>query len=174
MVQYIFRESPLRIIGAKRANPQKIGEALDKIRSNTRGRFNSKTIVNAARNSTNYLHRHFEWKDSIAADKYRQEQARELVGCIEVVIVDKGTKAERRMPAFISIIEKGGRQYHTVDDVLNSSALQGLALKQAERDFEAYERRLLQFADICDAIKAARELIRDRRRAIEEELPLGT
>lgn len=167
MVQYAFKGGPLRIKNGKRASAQKIGEALTKIKEECSGRYNSKAVVAAARKETHYLHRFFEWRDSIAAEKYRQDQANKLMACIEI-IEGKG-KEERRLPAFISLVDRTGRNHYTVDEVLNSSDLQALALRQAEADFLAYERRLVQFADICSAIRSARELIAERRKA--NELP---
>ena len=168
MIRYRFKERPLCIQNAKRADAQKIGETLTAIKEQTKGRFNSKVVLDAARDKSNYLHRFFEWHDTIAADKYRQEQARELVGCIDIVETKKG-KEQPPMPAFVSLIERNGRQYRTVGEVLDSAELQAIALRQAESDFEAYEKRLRQFADICTAIRAAREMIAERRAKYERK-----
>jgi hypothetical protein len=168
MIRYVFKDKPLVIKGGAKADPQKIGEALARIREQTKGRCNSKTVLDAARNNKHYLHRFFEWRDTIAAEKYRQEQARELVGCVDIVErAEKKGDADRRLPAFISLSEKGGRNIRTVQEVLESSALQAIALKQAENDLAAYERRLEVFGDICNAIRQAREMIAARRARYE-------
>jgi hypothetical protein len=167
-IRYEFKDRPVTLKGGGKADPQKIGEALAKIKQATNGRCNSKTILDAARDSKNYLHRFFEWRDSVAAEKYRQEQARELVACIDIV-ENEGRKNEKRLPAFVSLVDKGGRGYHTVQDVLDSAHLQDLALRQAENDLAAYEKRLAQFADICSAIRRARELISEQRRGSDEQ-----
>lgn len=161
MIKYAFKEGrPLGINNAKKANAQKIGEALTAIKRAAKGRYNSKAVLSAARDHK-YLHQFFEWRDSLAAEKYRQDQARCLMSCLDIVETHKGE--ERRLPAFISLIERSGRSYHTVHEVLDSAELQAIALRQAESDLESYERRLHQFADICTAIRAARELIAERR-----------
>jgi hypothetical protein len=166
MVKYVFKDQPLGINNAKNADPQKIGEALDAIKKATKGRCNSKTILDASRNSKHYLHQFFEWRDSLAAEKYRQDQARTLMRCLE--IVEKHDGEERKLPAFISLIEREGRGYYTVREVLNSAELQAIALRQAETDLETYERRLAVFVDICNAIRAAREMISERREKYEK------
>jgi hypothetical protein len=162
MIRYVFKEKPLTIQNAKEADAQRIGEALTEIKQKTKGRCNSKTVLGFARDRKHYLHKFFEWNNSVAAEKYRQEQARELMSCVDIV-EGKGKK-EKRLPAFVSLIDRGGRGYHTVQEVLDSEHLQDLALRQAEADLESYERRLAVFHEICDAIRTARELIAERRR----------
>jgi hypothetical protein len=166
-IRYRFKDKPICIKNAAKADPQKIGEALTAIKQKTK-RFNSKAVLSAARDRSSYLHQFFEWKDSVAAEKYRQDQARELVVCIDVVEM-KGKREVSRLPAFISLIERDGRRYHTVSEVMDSVDLQALALKQAENDLAAYEKRLAQFADICSAIRAARELVASRRKKMRPE-----
>ena len=161
MIKYVFKDRPLGINNAKKADAQKIGEAIMAIKKTVK-KYNSKAIAEAvARNRKHYLHQFFEWRDAVCGEKYRQEQARTLMSCLDIVETHNGK--ERQLPAFISLIERSGRSYHTVHEVLDSADLQALALRQAEADFESYERRLRQFEDICSAIRAARELISERR-----------
>jgi predicted secreted protein len=165
MIRYVFKEGrPLGINNAKKADAQKIGEALAEIKRVTKGRCNSKTISEASR-SHKYLRQFYEWDDAVCGDKYRQEQARILMSCLDVVEGPKGK--EQHLPAFISLVERTGRGYRTYAEVIDSAELQAIALRQAEGDFEAYEKRLMQFADICGAIRAARELIKERREKYE-------
>ena len=167
MIKYVFKEGrPLGLNNVKKADAQKIGEALTAIKQATKGRCNSKNILNVARDRKHYLHQFFEWRDALAAEKYRQDQARILMSCLDIVENHKGE--ERTLPAFISLIERTGRGYRTIAEVMDSAELQALALKQAEADFESHERRLAQFEDICDAIRAARELIAERREKYEK------
>ena len=160
-IRYEFKERPLTIQNSKAANAQRIGEALAEIKQRTKGKCNSKTVLDVARNRKHYLHQFFEWRNTVAAEKYRQEQARELMSCVDIV-EGKGNR-EKRLPAFVSLIDRGGRGYHTIGEILDSEHLQDLALRQAEADLESYERRLAVFHEICSAIRTARELIADRR-----------
>jgi len=169
-IRYVFKDKPITLMNADTADPQRIGEALAEIKEQTNGRCNSKTILDAARDRDSYLHQFFEWRDTIAAEKYRQGQARELVACLNIV-EGKG-KRERRLPAFISLVdEKTGRGYHSVREVMDSASLSALALRQVESEMLAMENRLLQFGEICNAIRHARELIAARRRQYEEAHP---
>jgi len=162
MIKYEFRDRPNTLRGADKASAQKIGEALSKIKEQAKGRCTSKTVLEAVKGKpSNYLHRFFEWEDTVAADKWRQVQARDLIGSIN--IVDKARGEERRIPAFISLIDRSGHSYHRADEIISSAHLTDLALRQAESDMLSYERRLMIHADICDAIRKAREMIAERR-----------
>lgn len=48
------------------------------------GRIRPKDVVDAARDPTSPLHAHFDWQDSVAGEKWRLEQARELIRWVVV------------------------------------------------------------------------------------------
>lgn len=166
MIRYAFKDEPLTIKAKAKAQPQKIGEALASIAAANKGHLTPKAVVSEARNNRSVLHKHFEWDDQVAAGKYRLDQARVLIRSIHIVSADEETDA----PAFISIAEKGGVSYRTLQDVLDSADLQAQALKQAERDLDAFERRYKQFEDLCEVIRSAREIVSKRRNNIESRL----
>jgi hypothetical protein len=163
MIKYRFKEDePLTIKAADKANPQKIGEALTKISASNGGHLVPSAVVEAARDAKNVLHRHFEWNDKTAAEKFRLDQARSLIRCIHVESDDTESGVTR---AFLSIREKSGISYRTVEDVLNSADLQSRLLAQAERDLISFETRYKNLSDICDLIRQARERLAVRRQA---------
>jgi len=43
-------------------------------------------VVDVARSPLNPLHKYFEWDDAVAAEKYRQDQARELIRCVHIEV----------------------------------------------------------------------------------------
>lgn len=48
-------------------------------------------VVQAARSSRSPIHRFFEWDDGVAAERYRETQARQMLRSIEVVPADGGS-----------------------------------------------------------------------------------
>ncbi len=163
MIKYTFKDEPLTIKNKAKAAPQKIGEALAQIAAASHGHLTPKAVVAEARNNRSVLYRHFEWDDAVAAEAFRLDQARTLIRSIRVVDEDN----DETPPAWVSIADKGGTSYRTLQDVLDSADLQAQALKQAERDLDAFQRRYKQFEDICDVIKTARDAISKRRSEIE-------
>ena len=75
-------------------------------------------VVGAARDRAHALHRHFEWRDQIAAEQYRLDQARTLIRVIRV-IDDQGEDPTPGI-AFLSVKANGGHNYYTKSAVAAS------------------------------------------------------
>lgn len=161
MIRYVFRDEFVALKGAKDADPQIIGEALEAISAAHGGLLTPEAVVANARAENSPLHRHFEWRDDVAASLYRLDQAREV---IRVVRVDEGDEQPR---AFLSISDKGGTAYRSLSAVRGNSQLQLIVLRQAERDLEAWERRYQDLKDICEAVSVARAKVAARRKEAE-------
>lgn len=157
MIKYTFRDGPITIKAADKANAQVIGDTLAKIGKANDGKLTPKAVLEAARSKTSPLHKHFEWDDSVAAERYRLDQAREIIGIIRVVDAKAGER-----PAYISIASDEGTSYRTVQDVASSADLQMAILRQCDRDLEAITRRYRQLMDVCELTGKAREAIRVR------------
>lgn len=159
MISYTFKDGPVTIKNAKRADPQKIGSALAKIAEQQKGRLTPPAVVEAARDTRNPLHKHFEWDDKIAAESFRIEQARMLIRSVALV----GDEDAEPAPAFLSISDKGGTSYRAMAEILDSADLQNAVLAAAERDLAAFEKRYRQLKDICEIVSDARAKISARR-----------
>ena len=159
MISYTFKDGPVTIKNAAKADPQKIGTALAQIAEQQKGRLTPPAVVEAARNNRHPLHKFFEWDDAVAAESFRLDQARTLIRSVRIVGEDDAEPA----PAYLSIADKGGTSYRALAEVLDSADLQSSVLASAERDLAAFERRYRSLADICEVIRDAREKIAARR-----------
>lgn len=168
-IRYVFREDePRAFQGGDKADPQKIGEALATISDRSGGHLVPNAVVEAARDRKSPLHRHFEWDDAIAAEKHRLHQARSMIRCINVI----DTRTESGViRAFVSIHDKGGVSYRTMEEVLSSADLQAKILAAAERDLLAFESRYKALEDVCKLVIQARIRIEARRKAAEANQP---
>lgn len=167
MIKYVFKtDEILAIKVADKADPQKIGEALAVVAQKNNGRLTPDAVVEAARESRSVLHRHFEWDNKIAAEAYRLDQARSLVRAIHCENADIDSGVSR---AFLSIKDKEGTSYRSIDEVLASHDLQQRVLAQAERDLIAFESRYRDLEDICALVRSAREQLADRRSRLGRE-----
>lgn len=160
MIKYVFKEAPITIKSADKADPQKIGEALAKIAADGNGELTPRAVVEIARNPRHIMHRHFEWDDQKAAEAYRVDQARLVIRSIHV---EDGDSADGHVVAFISISDKGGTSYRTIAAVKNSADLQARVLAQAERDLEAFQRRYHALEEVCQIIRDAQAAIQQKR-----------
>lgn len=164
MVKYVFKDSPVTIKNAAKADPQKIGDALAKIAESGGGELTPRAVVETARNPRNALHQFFEWDDSKAAESYRLDQARTVIRCIHA---EDDDASEGHAPAFVSISDKGGTSYRTLDAVKNSADLQARVLAQAERDLEAFQKRYTALEEVCAIVRNAQAAIQARRKRSE-------
>ncbi len=61
-----------------------MGERLQKLSKAARGRISPPIVLEDARDPKSPLHNAFEWDDSIAGEKYRLEQAGDIIRCYKV------------------------------------------------------------------------------------------
>lgn len=139
---------------SKDDDPNVIGAELDKIAATHKGRLQATDVVDAAQPAEHPLHKHFEWRNNVAGNLWRQEQARSLIRSIEVVMDDNGGE-ERIAPAYVSVVDEG-RSYRAIREVLTSSKLQLSMLVQAERDLRNWQNRYRELTDICEIVRDAR------------------
>lgn len=162
MIKYVFHEDePIRIKAAGKADPQVIGEALEEISKSKGGELHPEDVVEVARSTRHVLHKHFEWDDTVAAENYRKDQARNL---IRIVRVEDEATADGTTRAFHSIHTDGGTSYRHIEQVRSSAEFQLALLKAAERDLDAFGKRYRDLKDVCAIVDQARQAI-DRRRS---------
>lgn len=161
MIRYVFKDNEmLPILGAKHANPQVIGEALEAIRQKHGGSLEPSAVVDAARSSRHPLHRHFQWDDKKAAEAFRIEQARAIIRVVRVADAE-AEDGDRR--AFVAVPASVGGGYRTSQQVRESVDLQAAVLAAADRELAAFQRRFREMRDLCADIDAVREKIARRR-----------
>jgi hypothetical protein len=159
MVKYVFKEGPLTIKAAKDANPQAIGLALAAITESGGGELTPKAVVESARGDDSPLHGHFDWDDAVAGEKWRIEQARDIIRCIRV---DEGNNIEPPR-AFLSVHDDGGTSYRSVEEIRTSTDLQERLLAAAERDLESFTVRYRSLKEICAIVETAKTVAKARR-----------
>ena len=122
---------------------QRVGHELEATqRHNKDGLLVAHEVVSRARNEGNPLHKYFQWDDDVAAEEYRNQQARQLIRSVEVVRVSKNK--ETSLPAFISLTpdraqERGG--YQNIQTVMSSSQKQRQMLTDAHKAFLSFRRK---------------------------------
>lgn len=158
MIRYVFKEDFVTVRNAANADPQKIGEAIERIRASRGGLLKAEALWQEAEGNRRHpLYKHFTWDLREAAEAHWTEQARELIRVIRVVGEDK--KPRR---AFLSITtERDGTAYRGLDEVLSSEDLQLRVRRQALRDLEAWQKRYSDLREICELVKLASDRLRD-------------
>jgi hypothetical protein len=162
LIKYVFRESVPHVgfRNKEKANPQRIGEAIEKARKAVRpGEDVRAYLEQKARDKRHAMHPLLEWDDAVCGVKYRMEQINDLIRIIAVE-----DDAGEQTPAFISVVASPApRAFYTPQEIMTSRDLQYAALRDAERDLLAFERRYRWMTDICSEVAEIRRKIRERR-----------
>ena len=124
---------------------QKIGEELESIKS--KGVLNPKNVVERANNKKSILHNLFEWDDTEAAEKFRLQQARNIVNHVIEVIVVRGNQIEER--AFFNVVAKNDENvYVSLTEAITMPSYKKQLLKEMETTLENLLRLIKLFSSM--------------------------
>lgn len=135
-----------KIKGIYKADAQKIA---DEIGDN---KISPQELLEKARNENSELHKCFEWDDSVAAEKYRLIQARQI---IVNLVYKKVAKEEQPVRCFQISSERTVYQ-PTTQFLVQEDEYQTL-LKRAKSELESFKRRystLTELESVFEAIEA--------------------
>lgn len=113
-----------------------------------KGSFSAEELVDASEAEDAPLHDMFEWNDTIAARKYRIEQAKKIIRSIVVVMDDKPV----RYREFSSVSSK---TYMSTMTALSSERTREILLNSAKTEMERFKAKyktLTELAGVFDAI----------------------
>lgn len=136
---------------ARGLKAQIVGERLESIRQ-AHGFLTAEMVVMDATHEASPLHPQFEWNDSVAAKKYREDQARHLIAAVVMVREDKPNTTIR---AFVVVGEGEGRVYTSTVEALAHDATRYQLLMRARKELEEWKARyeeLEEFAAVVEVI----------------------
>lgn len=139
-----------KIAGLFPVDAQTAGEELHRIYED-KGQLDPADIVDESRPATAPLHTCFEWDDEVAAEKYREVQAGNLIRSITVVH-ETPTHEPVEVRAFVKPLET----YAPIEVVVNSEEQMSALLESALAELKAFEKKyatLSKLAPILDEIK---------------------
>ena len=116
-------------------------------------------IVEYAKNENSELHKCFIWDDTIAAQKYRETQAREIVRSIVYIKdpVEPG-KPKTTIRAIVSTNEKCG-SYAPIQRIVRDEDSYGRLLEAAIRELNAFRKKYAVLSGDLDGLFAEIEKI---------------
>ena len=162
-MQYRFLDGgpPPGLKSVRKADPQRVGERLDKLATAGAGQLKPGAVVADARSKASPLHPFFEWDDAKAAHAHRLNQARILIRSITIV---PDSDNEQPQPAFVNLNDpaKGGHSYRRVAEVAGSPPMELILMRAALRDLEAWLRRYQRIATMCSTVSVALDSLREQ------------
>jgi hypothetical protein len=140
-----------------RGNAQACGEELERLQAENNGRLETKMVVQTARDESNPLHRCFEWNDDLAAERYRENQARMVIRSIRIVSEnDEGQKDLVRCFVNVDATEEEAQSYVAVTRIADDAELFERARIQFLKDMHAFETRYRQFLGLRKLVERMR------------------
>ena len=112
-----------------------------------------------ARPKESVLHNDFEWRDEVAAEKYRQGQARHMIGAIRITSED--TQEPVRAYVNVTVVapdEPPVRSYMPMKEVLEHPDLHSQMMADAFRDAQSFKQKyntLERLKPVMDAMNKA-------------------
>jgi hypothetical protein len=165
-----------------RGDAQAVGERLEAIR-HSRQLLTPSVVLDDASNPGSPLHAFFEWDDTVAANRYRVDQAGHLIRSIQVTFVDveqapsrqielAGVQSDQKstanpVRAFVSIrSDDGDPSYVSTMQAMSDPAMRTQVLKQAHDELAAVGRKyreLSELSQVFQAIESVGAMLTDKR-----------
>ena len=128
------------------ANANKVGHELEIIEATTE-LTNFNILQYAKTHKSSELNKCFEWDNTIAGEKWRMQQANNILASISIVVTEK----EEPVKAFVNIkTHEEKRVFKSIVKVLNNEYEYQQLLKKAERDFISYKDKYNKLVEIKD------------------------
>lgn len=121
------------------------------------GRSDARGIVDASRPVNAPLHPCFEWDDSIAAEKYREEQARLI--CRSIIIVPEEREEMKPVRAFFNIETQRNTPYEPTVVIMECPDKRERLLNAAKRELESFAAKYSCLQELDGVIEEIRNFI---------------
>ena len=143
-----------------KVNPQEAGEYLDRLAKKAGGLV-PKTIVEEAEDPQAVLHPCFEWDDTFAAQKYREDQARSVIRNL-VVIHETGENVEPlKTRAFVRVAAEQSTHSRYVDiaSALADSKMRGGLLETAKNELRSFQIKYHNLNELVELFEAMNQFL---------------
>ncbi len=139
---------------------------LEAIRAGSGGLLQSRAVINRARDKSSPLHSHFEWDDTIAGERYRHIQARELIANCTLEIESPEQKTVR-VRAYYSLpsdrgVPNGG--YRVLADILDDDHLTKELIEMALGELETFQAKYDKIAALRPVFQAVESVKKKNRK----------
>ena len=135
-------------------NPADVaGPICQQLRESEQG-LTPRSLVDASRDKNAPLHNEFEWDNTVAAEKYREQQAANIIRHLIIVRTDIQEVRKSHDRAFVSTGENN-TVYVPLNEALSNEVWKKNLLLAARRDMKIFAtkyRRLTELSGIIDAI----------------------
>ena len=140
------------------------GRRIEKLKDKS-GIIDPKTLVNDAQSPKSPLHKAFDWDDTSAAEKYRLQQARQLISAVEVIIESSEKDQETRtVRAFYHVTEEGhDRSYVSLESVQGNVDYRNQVINDALQKLTLWRERYQQYKEFAPIVEAIDKVVEKQK-----------
>jgi hypothetical protein len=115
-------------------------------------------VLAEAHDPASPLHPMFEWRDGVAAEKWRLHQARELIRSVRVTYREADeTNPEKSVRAWHAVRDEEGYGYQPAEQVALDPFQRRLLLADMQREWQQMKRRWADFEEFWRLVAAENE-----------------
>jgi len=116
-----------------------------------------KNLVDVNRPDDAPLHNAFEWKDDIAAEKWRESQAQYIIRSVVCVVEEQPDPTPVR--AFVRVVDEP-KNYTPYTVVLRHQDMKEVLLNNARRDMESFTNRYRSLCEMSKVVQVMDETLK--------------
>lgn len=121
------------------------------------GNLTAKSLLDVSRPEDAPLHSEFEWNDSVAAEKFREDQAR---GIIRHLTIRLDANPSEPVRSFFTVAQAGAKSYTSIETILTQNGLRDSLLHQAIKEMDAFQRKFNTLSELVGIFEAAAKVRR--------------
>lgn len=106
----------------------------------------AKNLLDANRDENAPLHNEFEWRDDIAAERYRENQARHIIACL--CVRAETTIGEQSEPVRAFLKTAPESEYQSLNVILQSADSHSAMLSMALRELEVFRKKYKMLSEL--------------------------
>lgn len=121
-----------------------------------RGELTPALVVDVARDDRHPLHMRFEWNNTQAAERWRRQQAHELIKSVRITYTSARTGGPISIRAFHAVKREDTKKYayEPTAVIMQDPMVMRLLLAEMRRDWEAFKRRFEDFEEFWDMVES--------------------
>jgi hypothetical protein len=133
---------------------QVAGEELERIQEVYNG-ISPQVVVEESKPEDATLHKCFEWNDTKAADKYREQQARVLIANIVTVKLEEEQEEIKPVRAFINVVDcDEPAKYVSLNTALNDENYRRQMLDNALKELISFKQKYKDLQELTEIFQA--------------------
>ncbi len=105
------------------------------------------------------MHKCFEWNDTKAADKYREQQARVLIANIVTVKIEDEQEEIKPVRAFINVFDcDEPAKYVSLETALNDENYKKQMLDSALKELKSFQQKYSNLQELTEVFSAINKI----------------